>query len=359
MAEALEFDAFAQRLLQLLDEGRFVATYKFAVMLGLLEVLVETAGKQGEAPQTVSTRELAGAVVEIYWPHTRPFEGEDVLRQNQTGQAEIVRLIGAFREKSVGDASAPLGQARSQAPAKFEALVRAVEWKLIEMPLGRLQLIGNQRDSFIYRLGWEQPPKQSAVKADGFDGRLWLQPRAGDHLLRSAPLLRPLVQRTWSLTVARFNGLPQPDLEEFLFGAKRISLTPVAPALRELAGGACFYCQKPVAEAGQIDHFVPWARHIDNGIHNLVFAHSKCNGEKSAFLAAESHVQRWLDRAQDPERALAQLADQKQWDAAPDRTLAAARAIYLRLPSEYKLWQLGKDFTPVKIDKLKGLFASS
>lgn len=66
------------------------AQRKFPVLLGLLGVLVETAGRHGEAPQTVSTRELAGAVVERSWPHIQPFEGDDVLRQNQTGHAEIV-----------------------------------------------------------------------------------------------------------------------------------------------------------------------------------------------------------------------------------------------------------------------------
>jgi hypothetical protein len=50
MSKPLEFDGFAQRLLQLLDEGRFVATYKFAVLLGLLEVLSESVGPAGEAP---------------------------------------------------------------------------------------------------------------------------------------------------------------------------------------------------------------------------------------------------------------------------------------------------------------------
>ena len=67
-AEHLSFEAFAQRLLQLLDEGRFVATYKFAVLLGLLDVLLETVDHDGQAPTTISTRRLAARVVEIYWP---------------------------------------------------------------------------------------------------------------------------------------------------------------------------------------------------------------------------------------------------------------------------------------------------
>ena len=356
VSSALEFDGFAQRLLQLLDEGRFVATYKFAVLLGLLEVLSESVGPAGQAPATISTRRLARAVVELYWPHTRPFgtPTAGMLRQNQSGQAEIVGLIAAFRERTVGDATAPVSNARWAEPERFEALVRAVEWKLIEMPLGRLQLIGNQYDPFIYEPGWGELPKQSEVKSDTFEGRLHLAPGAGDHLLRSAGLLRPLVQRTWALTVARFNGLPQAELDEFLFGASRISLAPVTAGLRELAEARCFYCNTPVRSGAQIDHFLPWTRQIDNGIENLVFAHGTCNRDKSAFLAAEAHLERWVARIADPSasRALRHIADQMRWDSHPDQTLAVARSIYLKLPDGYKLWDLGKQFSSMDRDRL-------
>lgn len=359
MAEAQTFDAFAQRLLQLLDEGRFVATYKFAVLLGLVDVVIESTGSRGEAPGTVSTRALARAVIDIYWPHTRPFDAEHgTLRQNQSGQAEIVRLIGRFRERTVGDASAPFSQARAQAPAAFERLVRSVEWKLIEMPLGRLQLIGDQYDPFIYGLRWEQIPTAAAVSRDDFEGRLWLQPGAGDHLLRSAPLLRPLVQRTWALTVAKFNRLPDARLEEFLFGAERVPLRPVAPGLRELARDRCFYCDGTVGSGGQVDHFLPWARHIDNGLHNLVWTHGRCNGAKSAHLAAEVHVERWLARSEAHGATLDALAAEARWEADGDRTLAAARAIYLRLPDRYRLWRHAREFTAADSARLRALLTT-
>jgi 5-methylcytosine-specific restriction endonuclease McrA len=356
----LDFEGFAQRILQLLDEGRFVATYKFAVLLGLLEVLAESAGPAGEAPPTVATRDLARTVVGIYWPHTRPFQHFGTLRQNQRGQAEILRLIATFRDHTLGDATAPLSRARWTEPQRFDALVRAVEWKLIEMPLGRLQLIGNQYQPFIYELGWEHPLRQAVVKSDAFDGRLHLLPGAGDHLLRSAALLRPLVQRTWALTVARFNDLQQAELEDFLFGAKRISLTPVAAGLRELAGGRCFYCRNPVQGGADIDHFLPWTRHIDNGIENLVFAHARCNREKGAYLAAETHVEGWVRRMADRSGVdLCRLANEKRWDSHPERTLAAARSIYLQLPQGYKLWLDGKQFSSAEASRLRAALATA
>jgi hypothetical protein len=355
VARPTDFEGFAQRLLQLLDEGRFVATYKFAVLLGLLEVVSEATGPEGQAPASIGTRDLARAVLGIYWPHTRPFEHFGTLRQNQTGQAEILRLIAEFRRETVGDATSPLSQARWSAPQHFDALVRGVEWKLIEMPLGRLQRIGNQSEPFIYRLAWKESPRESVVKSGVFDGRLNLCPGAGDHLLRSAPLLRPLVQRSWTLTVARFNGMEEAALEEFLFGARRVSLAPVAPGLRELARGRCFYCRKAVQRQAAIDHFLPWTRHIDNGIENLVFTHAKCNSDKGAYLASEQHVERWLARMASPRTSatLRSLADEKKWDSHPDKTRAVARSIYLGLPSDYKLWELDGQFSAVEPARLR------
>ena len=70
-------------------------------------------------------------------------------------------------------------------------------------------------------------------------------------------------------------------------------------------------------------------------------------------------MEHWLERAEDAGHALQQLAADTQWHAARGRTLAAARAIYLRLPSEYKLWKLGKDFSPAQADHLRALFAAS
>ena len=100
--------------------------------------------------------------------------------------APILALIDDFRAGTVGDAGGLLSQARSAAPEAFENLVRGVEFKLIEMPLGRLQLIGNDYDPFIYAISWEKPPTQSAVSRGDFAGQLNLV--AGP---RRSPVARP------------------------------------------------------------------------------------------------------------------------------------------------------------------------
>jgi len=48
----------------------------------------------------------------------------------------------------------------------------------------------------------------------------------------------------------------------------------------------------------QIDHFLPWSRHPDNTIDNLVAEHAACNNAKPASLAGLGHLRRWTGRFQ-------------------------------------------------------------
>jgi len=66
--------AFAEKLLTLLDEGRFTATYKYAVMLALMDLCLERSTRDGFAPSSVTTRQLAEKVLELYWPHSVPYQ---------------------------------------------------------------------------------------------------------------------------------------------------------------------------------------------------------------------------------------------------------------------------------------------
>lgn len=51
--------AFAQLLLNLLDEGRRTATYKLAGLLALIDCCAVGTNARGEAPDAVTTRDLA------------------------------------------------------------------------------------------------------------------------------------------------------------------------------------------------------------------------------------------------------------------------------------------------------------
>ena len=119
--------------------------------------------------------------------------------------------------------------------------------------------------------------------------------------------------------------------------------------LCEGAGELVHLGQAVIQLGGQIDHFIPWARHPDNGIENLVFTDQRCNNDKRAFLASAEHVEGWAARFGDPSLIgqLTEIAEDRAWERHPDRTLSVARSIYLRLPDTARLWVAPRTFVPV------------
>ena len=103
---------FAEKMLGLLDEGRFTATYKYAVLLGLMDLCIENTTASGAPPTLVTTEQLAEKVLEMYWPHT---SGATIYVQNvgQNTQAEILSDIAKFRSRHAPDPSATLFQSRT------------------------------------------------------------------------------------------------------------------------------------------------------------------------------------------------------------------------------------------------------
>ena len=243
--------------------------------------------------------------------------------------------------------------------------MQRVEWKLIEMPLPRLQMIGQQEDRFLYEYTFTKDIKKSVVnryQQEGtslaFDNRLLLKPGVSAALVALNGVLRPLIYRNWTLMVASMNRLEESRLEDFLFGADRVSLLAVRPHLRGLQDGRCFYCGKAMSATCHVDHFVPWSRHADNSIDNLVAAHEECNGRKSDFLAAAEHVERWRQRSTRYAAELSQIAHRETWESRPDRTLGVARAIYRMLPDDARLWRSGQEFIVLERPRIVAALAA-
>lgn len=232
--------------------------------------------------------------MELYWPQARAFP-ERVLLQNAGKQAGILSRIVRF-QGFLTDPTAPFARGQSLVPPEYARLLRQVEWILVKMPLPKLQRVGREVVSFVYRIRWDDDVRLGEFNSDNFDNLIRFVGNAGDHLMRLAPLIRPLVQREWAALVARFNHLSEAELERFLFGAKREALAHLAAPLRELQGNGCFYCRTMIRDGAQVDHFIPWSRYPDDGLDNLVAAHPRCNGEKRDHLAAAEHVEEWTNR---------------------------------------------------------------
>jgi len=249
---------FAEKMLGLLDEGRFTATYKYAVMLGLMDLCIENTTASGAPPTVVTTDQLAEKVLEMYWPHT---SGATIYSQNvgQNTQAEILSDIVKFRSQHAPDPSATLFQSRAYAPDAFTKLLRRIEWKLIEMPLPRVQMIGNAPDPFIYDIAWDATVRRGDIEAATFSREIRFKQNVSEYLVQLNGLLRPLIQRKWAAMVARLNQLEDARLERMLFGFDRVATAKVRTQLWELQDQRCFYCADRIAapNGGEVDHFIP------------------------------------------------------------------------------------------------------
>lgn len=353
--------ALAERVLGVLDEGTFSATYKFALFTAILDVCIENTSRHGLPPSVITTRQLAARVLELYWSHSVPYGARGVLRQGGKaagGQAEIVRRIERARARWAGSQSDTLFRARVEHRDEFLRLLDFIEWKLIEMPIPRLQVLGRGEDQFLYRYNWTSGIRQATVSeyqrgaASRFDNRLLLRPGVAENLVRLNGVLRPLFYRQWALMVASMNRLPEAELERFLFGPERIPLDTVRAPLRDLQDDRCFYCSGRLGRQVEVDHFIPWSRYPDDGLDNLVAADPGCNGSKRDFLAGVEHVERWVLRSRELDVQLADIARRLRWHRDARRSKSVASAMYLRLPGGARLWVRRSEFELFDRDRI-------
>ncbi|MGD2069818.1 MAG: hypothetical protein PVI57_14200 [Gemmatimonadota bacterium] len=86
---------FLRQLQRLLDEGSFVATYKYALLHALADLCVREGDDSGAA-LTLDTRDIAERFIELYWRQSVPFPAGgdlEVLHQNTGRQAAVVREL--------------------------------------------------------------------------------------------------------------------------------------------------------------------------------------------------------------------------------------------------------------------------
>lgn len=275
---------FLMRVQRLLQEGQFVATYKFALLLALADISVEEADDSGDAIE-ISTTKIAEKFVHYYWKQAVPYvAGTDlnILRQNTGNQAGILRLVQSARSRH-GDSLPYLRQNLTA----WRKLVKEVERIVCVMPLWKLQTVGRHKLDFLY----ENVEKGRTVS---------FKPGVAFCLRKFHGIISDLVQSAWVNYVRRVNlevlGTTT-DLHEFLFGAERNVLAAVVPVLNDVQHGRCFYCAKDLKRGTiHVDHFIPWSRYPVDLAHNFVLADTSCNTSKGSRLAATEHLDRWIER---------------------------------------------------------------
>lgn len=276
---------FLQNVQAVLEDGQFVATYKFALLVALADLAVES-GVADDAPCPMLLTDIAAKFVEYYWQQAAPFAGArdaEVLTQSNGKQAAVLnRLVKERRHAST------LAQLRADT-RRWRSLVAEIARTIRNMPLYRLQLVAGQLRPFMY-------------DHDEDATRIVLKPGVAYHLRRFHPLVTGLARDRWMAQIRRIPanlyaiGQTQ-DLEIFLFGADRLPIARHLPVLREHQQGFCLYCGGRLHDGdAQVDHFVPWSLHRFDALPNLVAAHAHCNRDKRDLLATESHLERWVER---------------------------------------------------------------
>jgi hypothetical protein len=279
---------FIASIERILSEGSFVATYKYALLLALVDLAIERGDDtMRELPLLIP--HIADKFAELYWRQAVPYDADGasgiglILHQNQGRQASAISRLSKLRSELKGG-RATLAEVR-RTPA-WAQLVRNMQSLLEKMPLWRLQRVGHEEIRFLYDRG----PGEDSIT---------LLPGVACHLRERAPLIRRLAETEWLRFILSLKQ-NQPmlgravGLSEFLFGSERAALALKASGpLRELQQGRCFYCQHSLPSTACVDHFVPWSRYPRDLVHNLVLAHGTCNSRKSDTLAAEPYLERW------------------------------------------------------------------
>jgi hypothetical protein len=341
----------AERLLQVIDEGRRTATYKLALLLALIDGCAAAADERGAAPSTLHTRDIARHVLAIYLPQARGYLVEpaaDPLRLRQITNKRSTVLGAVVRLHMIGEDS---GDRTFRAlevhhPDELHRCLDEVERTFARYPIRLLQVVGTEHRPFLYDVDWGESVSLTTLHRPG-GGVVRFRPNAADELLRLAPLVRPLIELHWVRMVAAINHL---DLEgdrlrAHLFGAERSRFpAQLRSGLRELQDDRCFYCAERFGSRVEVDHFVPWARWPNDAVENLVLADA-CNSHKRDHLAAARHARRWSQRAATSARDLAEIAATARWTSDERRTLAIGRSSYFHLPSGTPLWSLAGTFT--------------
>lgn len=343
-------DLFAERLLQVIDEGRRTATYKLALLTALIDACASHADGAGIAPHELHTRIVADHVLRTYLPQARlylaagsdPMQLRQITTKNSAVLGAVLRLHLAAGERGVQGA----GAIARLLPNEFGRCLDQVELTFARYPLRLLQVVGHDNRPFLYDIDWDESVRLADLHDHG-GGLIRFRPGAGDKLLRLAPLIRPLVELHWTRMVARINriNVEEDRLHAHLFGAARATFPrALRSGLATLQGGTCFYCHEPLADRTQVDHFIPWVRSPNDAIENLVLADS-CNGHKRDYLPALTHVDRWARRLVAHRGDLLDLAARSRWESDDQRSLALARSCYAHLPAGTPLWAGTDRFT--------------
>lgn len=332
MQQQLDFIAYIQRMLV---EGDFSATYKFALLHAIADVCVEQPLLSEQSELVIELPTLADKLITLYWHHAMPFSSEHtgesaLLKQNTGAQSKVISVLFECQQNNIRNF-----RQLKQSPF-YKPTFNAAMATLKSGPLWRLQILAKQEECFLY-------PHTNSTQF------ITLNAGIASCFRRFYDLVVYLAKNAWlqKIQSIKHNQAligPQSQLQEFLFGVDRNALTKAKPVLVELQSNTCFYCQKPMKNDVEVDHFIPFARYANDLGHNFVAAHRTCNNNKRDFLAAQQHRERWQNQnlVVNSQTISNELSAYFHCDA--DKSLAVSNWAYqVAQANSAKLWIANKD----------------
>jgi 5-methylcytosine-specific restriction endonuclease McrA len=322
--------SFLTKLQRLFAEGDFTATYKFALLIAICDIAVQS-GNDSNEPLVIQHRSLGSKFIELYWQQAAPFN-DGVLVQNLGTQATVVSKIARFRLTN-----GSLNEALCSS-----TLLTAVTATVVAQPVKYLQNLSGTTDEFLF---------------ERRNGQIVLLPGVAYCLRRFQPLVNQLARSQWVNHIKnnRQNAVlvgENNDLEAFLFQTSRRSLEQVAAGLRKISS-KCFYCGSKLTDA-DVDHFLPHSMYPRDLTHNFVLADPSCNRSKSDALAAKNHLFRWLDFIDRHDDKLTEIGMNAGVPVNKNGSLSIARWGYSSgVVSGAYAWVRSKVFEKIKVDYLE------
>ena len=353
----------AEKIINLLDSAKHSTTYKWATLDAIVQVVTENVQPDGKMPRSISGKAVGSKVLDVYWRQSIPFsatkEGLNLFLKQSTGPGDIPARIAKFRlDNDLTAVNDSLSIARIRHPQELAALAQLVQDTVIRMPLPKLQRFGDGASAvekrFLYEYSWEDEVAIGQIHRPDFDDSMTLQPGVAEGLIKIQGLIRPYIETLWIQWVADRNKdlTDAARLHDFLFGVDRRSLTRVKPHLVRLQESKCFYCNSPLDRDTEVDHFLPFSKHNDDSLDNLVAACRKCNGSKSDSYPSLPHVSKWMERfvkGSQTDTKLDTIAASIPHFRDSLSTASKARAVYLNKPEGTMLWHYVNESTALNL----------
>ena len=94
---------FLRRIQWLLESSSYTSTYKFALLMAMVNLSIET-GVSDDSEHSISYEQLAEQFIHLYWTQALPFSdqyGESILKQSSTtGQAKVISSILTLQKET-------------------------------------------------------------------------------------------------------------------------------------------------------------------------------------------------------------------------------------------------------------------